>query len=476
MLTTDKKEIHIITRSNAATNLGQCDCDCDCACSLPAQGQATVGLAALVQVEKLRVAEYRSLPLSDQFAICYGPSCKPSVLSQTAISMLSEIDGQSLTSAQYILTQAKGESFADDFLLQLAQAGFLTNIGRQNCTPNLLTAWVHVTDRCNLRCEYCYLPHHPEDMGLQTGLEIMQSLVASARKNQYKKIKVKFAGGEPLLQFEKVDAWHTHAKKLATVAQITLDTIVLSNGTLLTLDVARRMKIQGIQLMISLDGLRQAHDIQRKFADGRGSFEQAARGIDIAQAAGLSPHISVTVSPHNAAYLPELTSWLLAKGLGFNFNFVRSNKYRMGSEEQTTLIGSLLQALEIIKSHPSEKNILNGLIDRVNLSAARTHACAIERDYVVFDAKGQVARCQMEMHKATSCQGGDPVHVVRNHPNPLNLPIDQKTSCAACTWKDWCAGGCPLTQGASPYCEVYKSVLPEVLRVEGFRLLNQIQQ
>ena len=148
----------------------------------------------------------------------------------------------------------------------------------------------------------------------------------------------------------------------------------------------------------------------------------------------------------------------------------------MGSEEQTTLIGSLLQALEIIKSHPSEKNILNGLIDRVNLSAARTHACAIERDYVVFDAKGRVARCQMEIHKATSCQGGDPVHVVRNHPNPLNLPIDQKTNCAACAWKDWCAGGCPLTQGDSPYCEVYKSVLPEVLRVEGFRLLNQIQQ
>jgi uncharacterized protein len=461
--------------NDAAETIGQCDCDCDCACSLPSQGQAAVDLAALTQIEKLRVAEYQSLPLSGEFAICFGPSCKPAVLNQAAISMVAEISGQSFASAQRILAQAYGAPFADDFLSKLVQAGFLTNTRGQNNAPDLLTAWIHVTDRCNLRCEYCYLPHQAEDMEMQTGLEIVQSLISSARDHRYKKIKVKFAGGEPLLQFERVSTWHSHAEKLADAAQLTLDAVVLSNGTLLTTDIARRMKAQGLRLMISLDGLRQAHDTQRKFADGRGSFDLASRGIDIAKAAGLSPHISVTVSARNAPHLPELASWLLMNDLGFNLNFVRSDETSLGIKDQEVLIHSLQQVLKLIKTHPSDKDILNGLVDRVNLSTSRTHACAIERDYVVFDTKGQVARCQMEIYKATPCNGGDPVQAVQNQPNPLNLPISQKTGCDACDWKHWCAGGCPLLQKQSPYCAVYKNIFPEVLQTEGFRLLNQLR-
>lgn len=477
MPTTDKKEINIITRSNAASNLGQCDCDCDCACSLPSQEQAAVDLSTLAQIEKIRIAKFKSLPLNEEFAICFGPSSRPLVLNQAAISMLSKIDGQSYVSVERLLAQANGTPFANDFLMKLLQAGLVTNTQVKNSDPNLLTAWVHVTDRCNLRCEYCYLPHHPEDMEVETGMKVMQSLVTSAKDNRYKKMKVKFAGGEPLLKFERIIAWHSFARKLADAEKIILDSVILSNGTLLTSNMAHKIKQENLRLMISLDGLQNAHDSHRKFLNGKGSFEQTIRGIEIAISAGIFTHISITVSPSTAPYLPELTSWLLAKGgLSFNFNFVRSIKTNPSPKEQQVLADSLLQVLEIIKNSPSKQDILTGLIDRINLATPRIHPCAIEHDYVVFDTNGYVARCQMEVHKAAPCVGKDPIQAVRNQPEPLNLSVDQKTSCVACDWKHWCAGGCPLLENKSQYCEVYKTVLPQVLRVEGLRLLSQAIQ
>ncbi len=66
----------------------------------------------------------------------------------------------------------------------------------------------------------------------------------------------------------------------------------------------------------------------------------------------------------------------------------------------------------------------------------------------------------------------------RNFQNPT---VFEKESCDEnCPWRYFCAGGCPLesfhTYGrydaASSYCEVYRALTPEVLRLEALRLLK----
>ena len=61
-----------------------------------------------------------------------------------------------------------------------------------------------------------------------------------------------------------------------------------------------------------------------------------------------------------------------------------------------------------------------------------------------------------------------------------NLAVDEKEDCRACQWKYWCAGGCPLeTYRAagrydvkSPNCNIYKALYPEIIKLEGLRLLK----
>ena len=58
--------------------------------------------------------------------------------------------------------------------------------------------------------------------------------------------------------------------------------------------------------------------------------------------------------------------------------------------------------------------------------------------------------------------------------------VDEKDECRDCQWKYWCAGGCPLETyrktgtytAKSPNCNIYKALFPEIIRLEGLRMLE----
>jgi len=61
-----------------------------------------------------------------------------------------------------------------------------------------------------------------------------------------------------------------------------------------------------------------------------------------------------------------------------------------------------------------------------------------------------------------------------------NLSVYKKNPCRQCQWRYIYCGGCPLLtfsqKGSytlnSPYCAVYKALIPEVLRIEAKRLIK----
>ena len=60
------------------------------------------------------------------------------------------------------------------------------------------------------------------------------------------------------------------------------------------------------------------------------------------------------------------------------------------------------------------------------------------------------------------------------------VSVDDKEGCRDCVWRYRCAGGCPLeTYRAtgrfdvkSPHCNIYTTLFPEALRLEGLRLMK----
>lgn len=352
--------------------------------------------------------------------------------------------------------------------------------------PTTLTAWLHLTDRCNLRCAYCYLPHKKADMSWEIGLAAVDATIRSALQHGYKTIKLKYAGGEPLLKFSLLADLHQYANQQATAHSLVLDGVVLSNGTLLTEAITMQMRDLGLRLMISLDGLGTGHDRQRFYANGHGSFADVERGVRMALTYGIVPDISVTVSGRNASALPDLTTWLLEKELPFSFNFYRENDLSAAlvdlQFEEEAIIQGMLAAFHIIEQQLPRRSLLASLVDRANLAVPHLRTCGVGHSYLVYDYQGRISQCQMHMHQPiTTTADEDPLTTIRlTNIGIQNIPVTEKEGCRSCEWKYWCTGGCPLTtyratgryDVQSPNCRIYKTIYPEAVRLEGLRLLH----
>ncbi len=376
-----------------------------------------------------------------------------------------------------------------DFLARSVSACLLRS---RNSTPqiqeqdNTLVAWIHVTDKCNLRCSYCYLPHVREDMSLEAGRAVIGSVFQSAVLHGYREVKLKYAGGEPLLNFPLILELNALAASLADQYDISLDSVILSNGTLLTAEIAIAMRSAGIRLMISLDGLGEIHNIHRPYAGGHGSFEDVSRGISIALDFGLVPDISITISSKAVAGLSDLLGWVLEQDLPFSLNFYRENLFSLPNADlnmvDDQVITGMLAAYKVIEANLPRRSLYASLIDRANLSSPHLRTCGVGQNYLVFDQNGQVAKCQMAIHTpVTNVHAADPLALIRADTAGIqNLSVTEKEGCKTCEWKHWCAGGCPLeTHRAtgrydvkSPNCNIYKALFPEALRLEGLRLLK----
>jgi uncharacterized protein len=350
-------------------------------------------------------------------------------------------------------------------------------------TPLILAAWLHLTDRCNLRCDYCYTAHAAADMSPAIGRTSVDATFRSAMAHGYRVVKLKYAGGEPLLRFQFAFELHRYAQELAEQTNLALDGIILSNGTLLTAAMVEQMQAAGLRLMISLDGVGAGHDCQRRYADGRGSFADVARAIDIAQSGGLTPHISITISGHNVDRLPKVVAWVLARDLPFSLNFYRENDCAACQTdlrlEDERMIAGMLSAYKVIEDNLPHRSLLTSLADRANFAAPHLRTCSAGQSYMVFDPQGRISKCQMDMaHPVTDCNDSDPLGTLRASTSGLRSPIvDEKTECRECQWRYWCGGGCPvLTHRAtgnyyakSPNCTIYSSLFPEVIRLESLR-------
>jgi uncharacterized protein len=265
-----------------------------------------------------------------------------------------------------------------------------------------------------------------------------------------------------------------------------LDEVILSNGTLLTPEIAKTIEERNIRLMISLDGLGQYHDSHRVYAGGRGTFVDVAEAVSLALAFGVVPHISVTVSGRTAGGLPDLMSWILEHDLPFSLNFYRENELSALNTDmrldEEKIVSGMLTAFSVIESNLPSRSLLPSIVDRANLSSPHSHTCGVGQNYLVFDQNGQVAKCQMHIRKpVTSVNANDPLAVIRaDQIGVQNLPVLEKEGCRTCEWKNWCAGGCPITTHRatgrydvkSPNCNIYKALYPEALRLEGLRLLK----
>lgn len=369
--------------------------------------------------------------------------------------------------------------------------GFLYNIDNHSPSSRweesqTLTAWLHITNECNMRCHYCYLQKTQENMPDYIGQRSVDAILRSARKHHIKNVRLKYAGGEASLHMMSVISLHDYAIQQASEYDITLDAVILSNGVALSQRAIEYLKTRQIGITISLDGLGVYQDSQRPLLGGQGSSKYVQRTIERLLVNGIKPSLSVTVSQRNLSGLPILMHYILKHDLPFSLNYYRENNFSSSLADlrfiDEQIISAMRSTFEEIEKNLPERSLLSSLLDKADAAINHRRTCGVGQKYMVINQNGGVAKCQMDIHRTVATiDSDDPLHFVQEDRDGVQgLNVEEKEGCHTCVWRYWCTGGCPMLtyrstgryDVKSPYCGIYKALFPDVLRLEALRLLR----
>ena len=200
--------------------------------------------------------------------------------------------------------------------------------------PEISILYLLLTGRCNLRCKYCFVetPHIPTSfksamMTKETailGIDTYAKALASNPENKLLTRNVYYYGGEPILNWDTLvsSAEYMLNLKEKGILPETLVLNMVTNGTLITKEMAHTLARLGIQVSVSLDGPQEITEKNRgKPNGGSKTYDSIIAGIKNLQYAGITVGISCTISD-NEDSLPEIVRWfnseLGVSSLGFN--------------------------------------------------------------------------------------------------------------------------------------------------------------
>lgn len=442
------------------------------------------------------------------------------VLSTRAASLLDAADGRPL--GEIAAEMGVGvEALAAEVPL-LARNGFVVGEGlsmreRPASAPRF-DLWIHVTNACNLDCPYCYIAKDHHHLGDDTAQALIDSLVTTATARGVTHIHARFAGGEPMLRFGFIQQFFDRARDAMAAVGARFTAAILTNGTSVPEGATRWLLDRGVTVSVSLDGVGATQDAMRPNLGGGGSFERVRAGIDRLVEGGVAPYILTTVTARNLDGMPSLTAFLLERSLGFRYSLVRDLEggdalldargagwrgvVPLGRARRangpTMLAGEALARVQNVFGECYQ------MIERampVAPSFRRTHrfcdleinrpvrkACGAGDSYLAISDRGVVSPCQAALHHEGTAPLASNTDLATLAPTISQLGDFRRSApnetCASCRFKHSCAGGCPLllhrrdgdVNGRSPYCEVFRFVLPRIVRIAALEVLLAVQK
>ena len=190
-----------------------------------------------------------------------------------------------------------------------------------------------LTERCNLRCTYCYYKVSHEARSLVMSKDIMEAAIRLAFERtlslNQRFLNITFFGGEPLLCMDSIYRGVEYAKELArerfgenvligpapassAIKPFRLRFAVNTNATLLDDTIIEYLKREKCRIYLSLDGPENHHNICRKQVGGAGSFKLIEPHIPVLR--NLDTVVLSVVTRDNMHFLSDAVRWIQAQG------------------------------------------------------------------------------------------------------------------------------------------------------------------
>ncbi len=375
---------------------------------------------------------------------------------------------------------------------QLRKQGILrTDSGPGPMAPEpvrIANVTVNLTNRCNLRCPFCYNVERKTD---EVDVDRLMDALEAGRDLLAPGASFIILGGEPLLDWPRTRRAVERAERL-----FDSPILISTNGTLLSDDIVADLARHRVEVQVSLDGPTAAeHDPGR----GRGVFELATAGVRKLVGAGIRTILSMVYTRGTEGrFEPYL---YLARGLGSTeARFIPMRRIGGGcalAEQMPDQLAAFRTLLDVLQRRPELRPLLGRDWFSIAMAVCRfavpRTGCGIGRQVLFVDADGTVYPCPN--HVAPELAAG------RLTETPLadivltspvfeamrdRYRVDRYTACRSCAFRHWCVGDCrgeALSvfgdpHAPSPHCAQLKKLYPELLWLladNDPRLGNQVK-
>ena len=255
----------------------------------------------------------------------------------------------------------------------------------------MLVSW-NTTNACNLYCKHCYRDSGTkaeEELNTEESKQLIDEIAAAGFKIMI------FSGGEPLLR-DDIEELIQYA------SQASLRPVLGTNGTLINIDKARKLKEAGTMAVgISLDSINPVlHD---EFRASPGAWQKAVDGMLACRQAGLPFQIHTTVLEWNSGEIEELTDLSVELGARGHHIFFMVPAGRaaniedetLRSEQYEELLGRIMakQKQVSIELKPTCAPQFMRIASQMGIETRFSRGCLAGLAYCIINPKGDVQPC-----------------------------------------------------------------------------------
>ncbi len=317
---------------------------------------------------------------------------------------------------------------------------------------------LHIAHACNLSCKYCFAEeglYHgkkAELMPYEVGKQALDFLVANSgnRRN----LEVDFFGGEPLLNFDVVKQLVEYGRELEKNHDKHFRFTLTTNGVLLNDEIMEFANREMDNVVLSIDGRKEIHDMMRPFQRGDGSYDIILPKFQkFAESRGQQKYYARGTFTHNN--LDFSKDVLHLADLGFKQISVEpvvaqaTDDYALREEDLPKLFEEYDKlAAEMVKRHGTDKDFtfFHFMIDLEGGPCVykRLSGCGSGTEYMAVTPTGELYPC----HQFVGTEGfkmGDVWTGITNTEMQTQFKgcnVYSRPACKDCFAKFYCSGGC----------------------------------
>lgn len=423
------------------------------------------------------------------------------VFTKNNYSFLLGKNGTSMIVSSDILNNIKNKELNENLKIKLLNHGLAElkdfGISISKNESNNIYFIIDVTKRCNFDCIYCF--RNLEDKSVidnKTLEEICKYILNIVEEREMKSVTIQVWGGEPLLALDKIEYIYNFFHN----TNINLFIDVETNGSLITEEVAKKLKDMNISVGVSLDGNESQQNKQRKLVDGKPTSDLVIKGIEnLRKYYGDTIGGITVITKYNYQDIDKIIDYFVNKLNihSMKFNIVRDNPNAMeeniglNKDEIKTFANNLydtVKAYNRLGVDFHEDNIkvrYDNLMERANSNYCCSRGCSGGINIISFDSKGNIYPCEMidyENVKIGSIYHDDNVSDNKSFIEQVsiakknNIYFKKKINkeCDNCPWYYYCKGGCTSRILYSKGKMKYDEVECEFNKVIYERLVNDI--